>query len=104
MCSFEDPQYSSSEVIVPDLSSDPDRRLECLEMEIEKLLEMLDETEDCKWIYQSLIQLSRMHNAQSHKWPVRENQIRTWFVELKKLDPLRSGRWNDIEQQISFDS
>lgn len=73
-------------------------------MEIDKLLEMLDEAEDCKWIYQSLIQLSRMHNSQSHKWPVRENQIRSWFAELKKLDPLRNGRWNDIEQQISFDS
>lgn len=86
--------------MVPNLT--PDQRLEFLEEEIEKLLEMLDEAEDCKWIYQSLIQLSRMHNAQSHIWPAQEHQIKTWFAELKKLDPLRSRRWNDIEQQLSF--
>ncbi|MCJ1348054.1 Rab geranylgeranyltransferase [Peltigera leucophlebia] len=100
MCSF-DPKYSS-QVIVPNLTSD--QRLEFLGKEIEKLLEMLDGAEDCKWIYQSLIQLSRIHNAQSHRWPAQENQIRAWFMELKKLDPLRSGRWNDIEQQLSFDA
>lgn len=97
MCSF-DPKYSSQ--VMVNLTSE--QRLQFLEKEIEKLLEMLDGAEDCKWIYQSLIQLSKIHNAQSHRWPAQENQIKTWITELKKLDPLRSGRWNEIEQQVSF--
>lgn len=100
MCNF-DPQYSS-QVIVPGFTSE--QRSLYLEKEIEKLLEMLDGAEDCKWIYQSLIQLSRTHKELSHRWPAQESQIRTWFMELQKLDPLRHGRWSDLEKQLSFTS
>lgn len=80
----------------------PEQSLAYLEKEFRNLLEMLDGAEDCKWIYQFLIQLSQFYKTSSHKWPFQENKIRTWIEELRKLDTLRSGRWNDLEQQMNL--
>ena len=82
----------------------PEQSLVYLAKEFESLLEMSDGAEDCKWIYQSLIHLARLHRTLSNKWPVQESQIRIWIEELRKLDPLRNGRWNDLELQVNLES
>lgn len=94
-----DPQFSSTST-VPDLA--PEERLTYLRHEFENLRELLEEEMGCKWIYQSLIQLARTLKAVSLKWPVDEFQMRVWIEELKRLDPLRIGRWNDLERELQL--
>lgn len=70
--------------------------------EIEAIEELLDGAEDCKWIYQALIDCtllaSKIEGTLSGE--AKENVLR-WLTELKKLDPLRRGRWLDFENSIS---
>jgi geranylgeranyl transferase type-2 subunit alpha len=78
------------------------QRLTYLADEIEFVLEMKDEAEDCKWIYQSLIQLVLEYQKQAGQWPEKgsKDDVRTWMTELKKLDPLREGRWLDLDSVL----
>lgn len=94
-----DPQFSSTST-VPNLTTE--ERLTYLRNEFENLRELLEEETDCKWIYQSLIQLARTLKAVSQKWPVHGQQIRAWIGELKRVDPLRIERWNDLEQKFQI--
>lgn len=82
--------------MAPDLSDEA--RLEYISNEINKILEMLDGAEDCKWIYQSLVQLSIAYKVSSGKWPQHADEIGQWMSELQKLDPLRKGKWIDISR------
>lgn len=93
-----DPKYFNGS-IAPHLTLD--QRLEYISREFNKVLEMLDGAEDCKWIYQSLIQVSMLHNTLSNDWPAPWDQIQSWIRELKRLDPLRMGRWHDIEETLN---
>ena len=88
--------------IISDLTSE--EILAYLGSEIEKILEMQDGAEDCKWIYQSLLQLSKLYKKLSHRWPAQEDQIRNWIVELQKVDVIRSGRWADLEKELQLNS
>ena len=92
-----DPKYVNVS-IAPHLSLD--QRLEYISLEHEKVLEMLDGAEDCKWIYQSLIQISVLYKSLGNEWPAAGKQIKNWIRELKQLDPLRKGRWHDIEKSL----
>ena len=96
MCNF-DPEYASRSM-ASFLTTD--ERLRYVSKEFASLLDMLDGAEDCKWIYNALIQLSRLHRGLSDKWPVQEEQIYGWISQLRMLDPLRNGRWNDLEETL----
>lgn len=98
MCSFE-PQFSSTS-IVPDLTHE--ERLIYLRNEFENIRELLEEETDSKWIYQSLIQLASTSKAVSQKWPVGEFQLRDWIGQLKRVDPLRIERWNDLARDLQL--
>jgi len=77
-------------------------RITYVTREIVKLKDMLDGAEDCKWIYNALFEytmaLSRMEERLLRDGE-RDDCI-IWLAELKKLDPLRSGRWDDVEQSL----
>lgn len=75
-------------------------RSEYVLQETERIREMLDGAEDCKWIYQSLIHLSMLYRDLTQKWPEQSSQIAQWVEELMKLDPLRAGRWNDLKTKL----
>jgi geranylgeranyl transferase type-2 subunit alpha len=92
-----DPNYIDGS-IAPNLSSD--ERLEYVSQEYDKVLEMLDGADDCKWIYQSLIQILMLHKTLNTKCPASMDQIKHWVYELQRLDPLRKGRWLDVEKDL----
>ncbi|KAF7527720.1 hypothetical protein PCG10_002188 [Penicillium crustosum] len=85
--------------LAPNLSSSD--RLEYIRNEIEEVQEMLDGAEDCKYIYQALIECtllaSKVEGSLSSK---DRDQILSWLSELKKLDPLRRERWLDFEKTL----
>ena len=91
--------YAES-TMAPGLSKD--ERLDYVSKQIESLLDMLDGAEDCKWIYQSLLQLCVVYRDNSGNWPIQKQEMPKWIEELRKLDPLRSGRWADLKRNLSF--
>ncbi|OJD23469.1 hypothetical protein ACJ73_05177 [Blastomyces percursus] len=99
MCTFDPPLAAGT--MAPNLTDA--ERLEYLEREVEAITEMLDGEEDCKWIYQALINcgaiISRVEGEMSTEMKQR---ISRWVCELKRLDPLRRGRWLDLEASLSL--
>ncbi|MCJ1472011.1 Rab geranylgeranyltransferase [Lambiella insularis] len=97
MCTF-DPTFTSRSM-APNLKVQD--RLQYIESEIEKLVEMLEDDEDCKWIYQSLIQLNILYRDITGSWDPRSAALQTWMISLKRLDPLRQERWVDLEKRMN---
>jgi len=96
VCTF-DPEYASRSM-APSLTVDD--KLTYVTEEFENLQDMLDGAEDCKWIYQALIQICIIHRVLSKNWPVEECRLFDWISQLRTLDPLRNGRWNDLEESL----
>ncbi|KAL2001489.1 hypothetical protein VTN02DRAFT_1690 [Thermoascus thermophilus] len=98
MCTF-DPTLAA-QTMAPNLTNS--ERLDYVRKEIEAIEELLDGAEDCKWIYQALIECtllaSKIEGTLSGE---AQANVRRWLGELQKLDPLRRGRWLDFEQSIS---
>lgn len=101
MCTF-DPSISD-QTMAPNLSREDRSRY--LRQEIDEIQEMLDGAEDCKYIYQALIDCTllatKVEGAMSS---ADKENILSWLSELKKLDPLRCGRWSDFEKSLYVES
>ncbi|WEW60841.1 Rab geranylgeranyltransferase [Emydomyces testavorans] len=95
MCTLD--RTTASEGIAPNMSDET--RIQYLTREIDAITELLDEEEDCKWIYQALIECSlivwRIQGSISDE---AKRSISKWLSNLKRLDPLRKGRWEDLEE------
>jgi geranylgeranyl transferase type-2 subunit alpha len=76
-------------------------RLQYIYREKETILDMLDGFEDCKWIYHALIHCTLIA-AKIEGSVSREGraEVLGWLAELRKLDPLREGRWADFEKSL----
>lgn len=97
MCVF-DPAVADR-TMAPNLSTS--ERLQYLQEEIEEIQEMLDGAEDCKYIYQALIECSVLVSKVSGTLSSdNRDRILNWLSELKKLDPLRQNRWLDFERTL----
>ncbi|RDL40202.1 Protein prenylyltransferase [Venustampulla echinocandica] len=61
--------------------------------------DMLDGAEDCKWVYDALIEytLALCQMEEREPLPDEKTDCQSWLMELRKLDHLRSGRWDDLE-------
>ena len=84
--------------IVPELSGA--EKSAYVRKEMTKVQEMLDGAEDCKWIYQSLIDLGFLYRElgnDSFEGAILEDE---YLGKLIQLDHLRSGRWNDLKRRI----
>lgn len=96
MSSF-DTNYAAAS-IAPDLTTED--KLKYLDREIAEIREMLECAEDCKWIYQSLIDLNIMCKDLAGKWSCDVREVRAWVDKLADLDPLRAGRWRDLRASL----
>jgi len=78
-------------------------RLSYLEQELESIKEMLDGAEDCKYIYQALLEYSgRYLDVDAGNKTITTKEMTAWLTELRKLDPLREGRWRDMEVKMQL--
>lgn len=85
--------------MAPNLS--PSDRLKYIRSEIEEIQEMLDGAEDCKYIYQALIECTLLASKVEGSLSSEDrDQILSWLSELKMLDPLRRERWLDFEKTL----
>ena len=100
MCNFDSTLAKQS--MTPNLSQD--ERLTYIKVEMDKIIEMLEDDEDSKWMYSSLISLALLYRRTAGHWPTQAEGMDVWMASLKRLDPLRSGRWTDLEKCIEINT
>ncbi|KAL4891956.1 prenyltransferase alpha subunit repeat protein [Aspergillus ambiguus] len=97
MCTFD--PATSEQTMAPNLSNS--ERIDYLRKEIEEIQDMLDGAEDCKYIYQALIECTLLlSKVEGRLGSGDQEKVLSWLSELKKLDPLRQGRWLDFERSL----
>ena len=86
--------------MTPHLSKN--EKKEYLSREREFIEEILEDADDCKWVFQALIELALLEAAidGSMSEDMKE-KVRDHVQKLKALDPLRRGRWEDLEKLIA---
>ncbi|KAK5116397.1 hypothetical protein LTR62_007944 [Meristemomyces frigidus] len=73
------------------------------EQELENVRDMLDGAEDCKYIYQSLLELSQqLRQLDAGNQAVIKGELTAWLSQLLKIDSLRQGRWRDLELKLKL--
>jgi geranylgeranyl transferase type-2 subunit alpha len=80
-----------------------EERVEFVTRQLADLKEMLEGAEDNKWIYNALIEytLALCQMGERQPRPDENQDCILWLAELRNLDPLRSGRWDDLELSLS---
>ncbi|KAH7134817.1 hypothetical protein B0J13DRAFT_91493 [Dactylonectria estremocensis] len=81
-----------------------DERKSYILREIVDIKDLLEDYQDIKWIYEALVEYT------SALWQltgeVREQQeqsdVEAWLAKLRELDPMRTGRWKDLETQLDL--
>jgi geranylgeranyl transferase type-2 subunit alpha len=87
-------------VLLPVTDTD---RLSYLDQELENIKDMLNGAEDCKYIYQALLEYSKRRiELGADDAVTTAEEMAGWLAELKKLDPLREGRWRDMETSMKL--
>lgn len=86
-----------------------DEKEHYLRQELESVRGMLDGAEDCKFIYQALLELAPKYaKVTEHKTDSKDevaadmDEMREWLDRLKKIDPLRAGRWDDWGRKLGL--
>ncbi|KAF2154239.1 geranylgeranyl transferase type 2 subunit alpha [Myriangium duriaei CBS 260.36] len=79
--------------------SDEERR-GYIDGQMEGIKEILEDNEDCKWIYQALLGLSELYEKVGGQPDKADMQ--DWLDRLEKLDPLRKGRWADLSTRLDL--
>lgn len=98
MCSFD--PATAAQTMAPHLTNA--ERLDYIRQEIEIIQEMLDGAEDCKYIYQALIECTLLASKVEGAMSSADRQnVLSWLSELQGLDPLRKGRWLDLRRTLS---
>lgn len=78
-------------------------REEYLSRELREISALLDDTDDCKWIYQHLLLYAQEYlRVEAGTKTVTTREMRSWLDRLRSLDPLRSRRWQDLEQTLEL--
>lgn len=89
-----------SATIVPSLTFED--RADFITKQLVELQDLLDGAEDCKWIYNALFDYTKALIAlQERKASAEEtNNLKVWLAELRKLDSLRTGKWDEMEKEL----
>ncbi|RKF61946.1 Geranylgeranyl transferase type-2 subunit alpha [Erysiphe neolycopersici] len=101
-------QFLMTALIEPDLCPivldfNIKERCEYVQQQLEILKEMLDGAEDCKWIYNALIDYTLALRQLQKLEVLSEDKLefKIWLKALKSLDPFRKGRWDDFEDKLA---
>ncbi|KAG0646269.1 Type II geranyl-geranyltransferase subunit alpha [Hyphodiscus hymeniophilus] len=80
----------------------PEERSEYVTRQLVNLRDILDGAEDCKWVYSALLEYTMALCEMEERQP-RDDEMedcKTWLAELRKLDPLRAGKWHDLDSSL----
>ncbi|KAF2228184.1 hypothetical protein BDZ85DRAFT_255555 [Elsinoe ampelina] len=71
-----------------------------VEKQTEAVKEILEDNEDCKWVYQALLDLAQLYKRIGGQ--ADDDEMRNWLDQLEKLDPLRKLRWLDLLKKLNL--
>ncbi|KAF5673054.1 geranylgeranyl transferase type-2 subunit beta [Fusarium heterosporum] len=93
---------TSNHQIAPGLTVE--ERKSYIDSEVIDIKDLLEDYRDIKWIYEALIEYSIARAQLTEQSFESESQIDvvSWLEHLKKLDPKRNGRWDDLEKELSL--
>lgn len=79
-------------------------RLEYLKRQVNDLRELLVGAEDQRWIYYALLDYTvalwkTFDNSPSEEM---KQDLGEWLAQLRKLDPMRNGRWDDMARSLGL--
>ena len=95
------PDCPCESTIVQDLSDG--ERLHHYAHELEYMKEILDDEEDCKWIYEGLLSVACFYRrVEASNKAFTTLDLRSWLDQLRRLDPLRRGRWDELGRQLDL--
>lgn len=95
------PNCPSQDRIALDLDNGDRQRY--YENEMQYIREILEDEEDCKWIYEGLLFLAGAYmEVDSGTKVFTTADMRSWLQQLRRLDPLRSGRWEDLGRSLNL--
>jgi geranylgeranyl transferase type-2 subunit alpha len=83
-----------------------EERISYVEREIEEIRELLEDYEDVKLIYEALLEYCLALEGLRVEWGEfdgsggSKEDMKGWLNKMRELDPLRNGRWNDVEQAL----
>ncbi|KAL1910453.1 Rab geranylgeranyltransferase [Sporothrix stenoceras] len=92
-------EYIGRPSIVPHLSLE--ERMTYIARELDDIRDLLSDYDDVKWIYEALFEYT-LAVAKMEERPLAENErtdVEEWLAQLRKLDPKRNGRWDDLEME-----
>lgn len=80
-------------------------RVSYITREIVDIKDLLKDYDDCKLLYERLMDYTLELATLEKRKPSanEETALGSWLVKLRDLDPLRTGRWNDVQQRLSLD-
>ncbi|KAH6608250.1 hypercellular [Trichoderma cornu-damae] len=74
-----------------------------LRREIDEIRDLLEDYDDIKWIYEALseytLALGQLEQRAAEGNDDEAGDVQAWLTKLRDLDPMRTSRWNDVEQQ-----
>ena len=78
-------------------------QLRYYEQEMEGIRDILEDTKDCKWIYEALLQYASSYLEIGGGNPnFTTIDMQEWLSKLRELDPLRKCRWDDLERSLAL--
>ncbi|KAH8647250.1 hypothetical protein BX600DRAFT_420350 [Xylariales sp. PMI_506] len=88
-----------------------EERVGRVERELEEIRDLLEDYDDVKWIYEALLEYSlaleglrrgaSSSAADDDEVYASRQEIKGWLDKLRELDPLRNGRWHDVEKMLA---
>ena len=103
LMSTVDPRTPTDARICLDLDSGISLSEETYNEQLESIKEMMDGAEDCKWIYQALLHCALALKAVNpDNTSVSGGEMAVWLAELRKLDVVRSERWDDLSSMLKL--
>lgn len=79
-------------------------RISYMTREIANIKDLLEDYDDCKLLYERLMAYTLELATLETRQPSLEEEkaFRNWLAELRALDPLRTGRWDDVQKKLSL--
>lgn len=99
MCTF-DPDTCSG-TMAPNLSTQ--EKLAYIDGEEEYIRDLVEDAIDCKWVYQALLECALLRRKLGKEITNEDNIIEGWLCKVQQLDPLRAGRWADMQKKLLGD-
>ncbi|CAK7221051.1 Rab geranylgeranyltransferase [Sporothrix bragantina] len=92
-------EYTGRPTMVPHLTLE--ERMAYIARELEDIRDLLTDYDDVKWIYEALFEytlaVAKMENRSLSE--AERVEVQAWLAQLRKLDPKRNGRWDDLEME-----